>query len=439
VDDSLLPNTGFRDSLMMRDALFGLGLLLSTATQLRPGGFPVGPGEICLVLWLGLFVLRQAAQPGIAPNLAFNRVVAFWLILIVAESLGTFVGFTTELFHDTDAIIHDIIAYSLASVLACVAAVELADEDRRRRVTWMIAGFGSGLFVLQVVSAYGWIRIPSYSELEPWYFDRLRGWSKDPNQLGFVAASLVFLSVHLAETATKRWETLAAVPCALLAFAVGLLTNSDSFIAGMMIAIVVFVAMKSWSWLNTHKHSVNLRVASVGLALFSAPIFVAAALPLTPAAIEWVETRSQAVYSEDGQGDLRLDLWSEALEKGFNSGMIGLGPGPHLLIKAWKRPPPSKFEAHNTPLELFTQGGLLAVIVLFWLYASTFFAAFNAKLAGLAALLSGYVIFSMFHFVVRHPIFWFVIVLCLLEAAARNYVRSRPHVQTNDNDRIVRA
>jgi O-antigen ligase len=98
--------------------------------------------------------------------------------------------------------------------------------------------------------------------------------------------------------------------------------------------------------------------------------------------------------------------------------MLGLGPGPHLTEKAWKQSPPYKFEAHNTPLDLVVQGGLLALLAIGSLYASLLVATTRARLPALAALSSAFVVFSMFHFIIRHPIFWFGVVLCLLEAAA---------------------
>src|SRR5690606_14715403 len=119
----------------------------------------------------------------------------------------------------------------------------------------------------------------------------------------------------------------------------------------------------------------------------------------------------------DGQGDTRLHLWQEAIERGLYSGFIGLGPGPQLTSKSYKRPPPDKFEAHNTPLDLFSQGGLLAIGAFFWLCLSTFRDAWRARLPGMAALVCGFATFSMFHFVVRHPFFWFGVVICLLESA----------------------
>ena len=136
-------------------------------------------------------------------------------------------------------------------------------------------------------------------------------------------------------------------------------------------------------------------------------------------AIDRLQAKSDALYNEDGQGDLRFALWGEAYHKGMSAGLLGLGPGPHLTkTKAWKLPPPAKFESHNTPLELFVQGGLLAVLNLALLYASLLLATTRAGLPALAALSCAFVVFSMFHFIIRHPIFWLGVVLCFLEAAS---------------------
>jgi hypothetical protein len=400
---------------MILDSLLAFGLLLSTATQLRIGDTPFGPGEMCLAVWLGLYLYPKADGPAPTSNAALSRVVTFWLILIVAESVGTFVGFATELFFDTAHIIHDVIAYFFLCGLACIMALELANESRRRRVTWLIALFGAASLSLQVVHAYGLIGIPI--PVDPWFYDRLRGWSNDPNQLGFVAALLTVLSIHLAETATERvWMIVAAV-CAALAFLVGVLTKSDSFTLGILTEAAVFLAIKSSLWLATLKRGVTLRAGSVVLALLALPLLAVAALPFAPAALDRAEAKYEALYNEDSQGDLRFHLWAEAIEKGMNAAMLGLGPGPHLTKKVWKRSPPAKFEAHNTPLDLFVQGGLLALLALAWLYASLISATTRARLSALAALSCAFVVFSMFHFIIRHPIFWFGVVLCFLEAA----------------------
>lgn len=389
---------------------------MATATQLRFGDFPIGPGEICLVAWLCVSLCLLATRLGLTFNAGLTRLVAFWLALIVAESVGTIVGLATDLYFDTVSIIHDVIAYVLMIGVSCMAAIDLANERRRRRVTWLIVAFGSASFILQIANAYG--AIPLGAIVEPWFFHRLRGWSKDPNQLSFFAAVLILLSLHLAETATRRAEVWAALACAVVAFCVGALTRSDTYVVSVAAAALVFLAVRSWVWLGTSYDGPSLRAAAVSFALLAVPMLAIAALPLVPAIVERVEAHTAAIYDEDNQGDARLSLWKESIEKGLGAAMLGLGPGPHLTSKAYKRPPPNKFESHNTPLHLFTQGGLLAVLALAGLYASTFLITFRAKLSALTALSCAFVVFSMFHVVIRHPIYWFGVVLCFLEAAS---------------------
>lgn len=401
---------------MASDLLLALGLLLSTATQLRFGETPFGPGELCLAVWLVLVLCRQVGRQAIASNIALTRVITFWLVLIVAESVGTVVGFATELFFDTIHFIHDVIAYSFLFCIACTLAIELACPNRRRRVTWMIVLLGVASFTAQVVHAYGVVGLPL--PVEPWFYDRLRGWSHDPNQLGLVCALLTVISLHLADTAGRSLSIMAALVCAAIAMVVGVLTKSDSFTVGLLAASAVFLAIKSWLWLAMFKNGVALRAALVSLALLGLPIFTVGALPLIPAAIERVQARSEALYDEDSQGDLRFHLWAEAYDKGMEAAMLGLGPGPHLTKKSWKRAPPAKFEAHNTPLDLFVQGGLLALLDIGFLYAALLLATVRAGLPCLGALTCAFAVFSMFHFIIRHPIFWFGVVLCFLEAAS---------------------
>ena len=210
-----------------------------------------------------------------------------------------------------------------------------------------------------------------------------------------------------------------ATACAMLAFSVGVLTKSDSFNLGLLAAGAAFLLIKSSLWVATFKRGLTFRAAFVSLALLGLPVLAVGAIPLAPAAADLLQAKSDALYQENDQGDLRFHLWAEAIEKGMDAAMLGLGPGPHLTrTKSWKFSPPTKFEAHNTPLDLFAQGGLLAIFALGLLYASLLLATTKAKLPALAALSCAIVVFSMFHFIIRHPIFWFGVVLCLLEAAS---------------------
>ena len=111
--------------------------------------------------------------------------------------------------------------------------------------------------------------------------------------------------------------------------------------------------------------------------------------------------------------------------------MLGLGPGPHLEIPASivagrmgengpgniEHPEQSSapnFEAHNTFLDLLTQGGLIAVLSFVWILGVSAFTAHKTRLAGLTTLIFGVSLFCTTGLVVRHPLFWFAVALCLV-------------------------
>ena len=156
----------------MPDALLALGLLLSTATQLRPEGLPLGPGEICILLWLGLTLARHTGW-SLTASPATHPVLAFGLVLVVAESAGLMMGMAIEQFFDVPAIAHDIFAYTFLICATTMISIELMDDRRRTRVVWLLTYSGAVALLLQFGAAKGWINIPG---VDPWHFDQLRGW-----------------------------------------------------------------------------------------------------------------------------------------------------------------------------------------------------------------------------------------------------------------------
>jgi hypothetical protein len=400
----------------MNGTLLALGLAVTPSTQLRFGASPIGPGEMLLVTWLALAIARHMLCAAVIANRAFRRVAAFWLIMVVVLPIGMIEGFVLEPFQDYVGIAHDIFAYVLMIAVSCMMALDLGftGAAERRRVVWRIVGFGAVSMLLQIATAQGLISVPG---VDPWYYDRLTGWADDPNMLALFALILAVLAVYLAETARNISEVAAALALGAPPIVVGILSQSDSFTVALMMASAVFLALKSICWLQTVEMGPTLRGATVVLGLLSLPLSLAAAIPFWSAAVEHVEQSSDDMYAKDDQGKLRLSLWHEAIEKGMASGMIGFGPGPHLTQKSYKRPPPDKFEAHNVPLQLLTQGGFVAAATFVWLCACTMVDCWRARLPALAALIASLSAFSMFHFEIRHPIFWFGIVLCLLEAA----------------------
>ncbi len=421
---------------MIADTLLASGLLLSTASQLRLAGFAIGPAEICLVIWLVSMLGREAGRFGPPMTPALSRLLIFWALFTLAQSLGTLTGLAIGDVHDPDLFWHDVMAYPILAAVSCMSVVDPGAGPRLRRVAWLLAGPGTVFLALQLADGWGLIDIPL---IDPWYWNRLRGFSENPNQLALICTVLGFLSLHLAETAARLPARIAALACAILPIYVGRLTRSDSFALVLLTGGPIFVALKFRTWLLSFERGMTFRFAFAWIVILALPLILASVAPLGSSIAARAQGIAMGMSKDSGkdavrEAELRFGLWREAISRGLEAGMLGLGPGPHLEI------PPSivaarlgekepkyvehpalnsmpNYEAHNTLLDLFTQGGLVAVLSFLWIAATALLITYRARLDALTTLVCGVGVFSMFHLIVRHPIFWFVIALCLVAGA----------------------
>jgi hypothetical protein len=420
------------------DVLLTFGMLLSTASQLRPDGAPVGPGEICLAVWVLLMLFREVGRLGPALTAPLSRLLIFWLVFAVAQCVGTMTGFAMGDRHDSGLFMHDVLAYPLLAAVSCLSMVEPGASSRLQRVAWLLATLGAAWLALQVAFGWGWVDL---GDFDTWEWERFRGLSDNANQLALFCAVLGLLSLYLAEAARGIGERIAAVICLIVAIAVGRLTMSDAFLLVLVAAGPIFVAFKLRRWLMSLDRRMPLRSASAWILVLALPLVTAYVVPLGASAATELEDFIKGMTKGGGGRDteetarLRIHLWNGAMRRGIEAGMLGLGPGPHLeipsAIVAGRRDSTNdpkhvehpefgfvpNFEAHNTLLDLFIQGGLIAVLSLGWLVATAVVMTHRAELDGLTTLLCGLAMFSIFHLIVRHPIFWFAISLCLVAAA----------------------
>lgn len=424
---------------MVIDLLLASGLLLSTASQLRPTSLPLGPGEILILAWVFLATGRELARLGPPMTPPLTILLVFWAAFAVAQSLGTMTGYLIGDVHDRGLLLHNVMAYTLLTIVSCLIVVGPGAGPRLHRLTWMVVSLGAVFLLLQATHGYGVIDIPA---VDPWYWNtRFRGWSTNANQLALLCAVLTLLSLHLAEVATRTGERIGAIACCGVAIWVGRLTLSDSFALVLVCSVPIFVVLKLRTWVGEAKPS--FRPALAWLVILALPAAVMATVPL----VNMIKAEARDVAREMARGEeadtersasLRFTIWGAAIERGLESGLMGLGPAPHIAspfpvvlgsrsaeaLKYSDQPQPGflpNFEAHNTLLDLFTQSGLPGILSVVGLGAVLLAGTWAARLDGLTTLILGLAIFSVFHFIIRHPIFWFAVAVCLVAGDAARH------------------
>jgi hypothetical protein len=430
--------------LVIRDLLLALGLVLSPATQLRLPGVPLGPGEFCIVLWLLSGILIEIGRLGPPMTLVFARLLQFWAAFGASLVIGTMTAMVIGDQHDTGLFMHDVMAYMLLAPVSLLLVVEPGSALRLRRMTWFFVLIGAVVLALQAVHGWGLLE---FGELDPWYWDRLRGWSSNPNQLGLMCAIFVPAALHLAETAATSRTRLAAIVCLITGAIVGRMTKSDTFTLFMVAGALLYGGLKLLTALRLNGMRLSANSAAAWIFVFSLPFIVATATVASLLEGFDFDVVVRGLSKDNGAGtqheaSLRFEVWQQAVARGVESGLLGLGPGPHIDIPSsiitgrmgngLNRPKyidhPDvnglpNFEAHNTVLDLLTQGGLLAVVSFLVLVGSTLVATVRAKSDALTVMIFGLLIFGIFHLIIRSPLFWFAIGLCMVVALSSN---SRP-------------
>jgi len=414
----------------MMEFILALALVFTAATQFRLPGIPIGPGELGLVVWIVGFFLKTVVFGTQPVSRAVPALLSFWVAFALALSIGMMTAMATREAFDPELVVHDAIAYVLVAVLSCLCA---ATPMRLRRVSWFVLIGGAVSLSLQLANGFGIFRVPG---IDPWFWERFRGWSDNPNQLAILCLIIALTALYLAETATNLIGRLAAILLLIPSLVAGRLSQSDAFMLAMCTAVPVWIVVKLIVWLNDKRPGLSLRASFAQLMLMAAPALILCCAPLLLSNAQEVRGLVMGLAKNNGaqaaaEADLRITLWHQAIERGIESGMLGLGPGPHLHI------PPSivagrastgkqplnlahpdqngtmNYEAHNTVLDVFTQGGLLAVASFIWIMIRATSRAYRSRSAGLVALIMGAAIFLMTGNIVRQPIFWFAVVLCL--------------------------
>jgi hypothetical protein len=193
---------------------------------------------------------------------------------------------------------------------------------------------GAASLSLQYANGIGLFGVPG---IDPWFWERFRGWSSNPNQLAILCLIIVLVAFYLADAATSVGTRLAAMLLMIPPRIVGRMSRSDAFMLALAVALAVWFAVKLIVWLHDDRLGLSLRASFARLALLAAPVLLLCLAPLVVSRAEEIKGFAMGFAKHEGaeaadEANLRLTLWRQAIGRGIDSGMMGLGPGPHLQI-----------------------------------------------------------------------------------------------------------
>ena len=409
MSSSMQTGSGANTSIAVRGlpgaicTVLATALLLTTATQLRLAAAPVGIGEVLLAAWIVWQLIVVSTTP---PTLRGNDIsvylllfwLTFFLVMLVALAISYQRGYWDE-----NGAVHDSMALVFSAAFSVLLGTYLVDqrkiESLVRKLIWIGAIFMALLLMLAA-------RRGTFLGIDPWYAAiRFTGWAKNPNQIGLLLVSFPFLALWLRQQPRTRGKKGIAVATFVLVVA-GLLSQSDALYLGWAcggMIVIVFL----WADMLARR-GVSRRSAFLGT--IGIPGLMLAAI-LWFAAIIYVEIKDTliAMYELGGQGSVRLQIWSHGISAFLESPLFGHGPGAFAGV----RDSFVGFEAHNTFIDIATKAGLIGLVLYLSILIVLHIQLLRTNQYYLLAALASVTVFSVFHYVLRQPVYWTVVVICL--------------------------
>jgi O-antigen ligase len=342
----------------------GVALVLNSFTLVRGDGSG-GPFEILLLLSLiilGFFKLIERHKFNFLPLIAI-----IYLLVIMAP-----LTFLNSYFDQMGSSIRTLFALFFGAFAGFIIANTNLVEQK------YISLGGASVLIASFFAAM-------YLEIDFSNLQRLLFLSENPNQIALYSLGMLFLISWSIE------NKISLGIFNLFALGYGFFALSDTFFLAFFIIILFFlfgfiVRGKAFSLLMTFW---VLLIALAYVLIFPENVI-----------LEYIIKAWQ--NADEGGGRLTLAL--NGILAYLESPIFGHGAGAFSGVNI----PMMRYEAHNTFIDFLTMGGIPFILIV---YVPFFLAAKELLLDSkyfILGILIGLVIFSFFHFIGRHPIFWFV-------------------------------
>jgi O-antigen ligase len=394
---------------------FAAGLTLTSATQLRIPGMPLGPGEALLAGWLAATVLGLAWSRTVRRGPMLTLMGGFWAVGFVALLAG-FLPVSPRVYEPTSwSIVHDLTSFVFTASIIVGFAAAGAEFERVRRAALLVLT----LTVVPLCTLYLLaFSMPSLGPFDLWYGSRFVGWAANPNQLALAVLAAPFVALRLA--AAQRGGARAWAVClAVGSVVVGVASRSDALLASWAAGAGV-MAVLAWARLGLRGvHSIG--AAAVAYLLLPL-LIVGGVLSFGPELARGAEALVSEAYDDGGQGADRLRLWRHGVDAIRAAPVFGLGPGSH----SGDTGADGTSEAHNTLIDWGASTGLVGIAAYLAVLGWAVLAAWRRGRISLLSAVVAMVCFGMFHYVLRQPVYWFYIVAVAVLSGDAGTRESKP-------------
>ncbi|HET6403733.1 MAG TPA: glycosyltransferase [Candidatus Thermoplasmatota archaeon] len=378
----------------LSSAVFGVGLALTTFTALRLDPWAAGPGEIIMGAWIA-YRLREAwTRHGLSVRTPAIVVMGFWALAFLLLGIGWAQGLLSGTWDRSGlrTLLGLVVAAGATSLF--MTQPDLRDRSRIAAQAFLIAT------VVPLAILFALQRSQGLVGFGPGTGVRFMGLSQNPNQVALALLPIPYLALLLFREG--GWRQLGWSVAGAAAVVVGIGVASEALLVSWSLSAAVGgIVLVLRLGRKAPARSLPRRAANAiaGVAIVAG---IVAALLLAPRVLA-------DLNAVDRQVSIRLELWHNGADAVLSSYLVGHGPGAYSGLNG----PLQGYEAHNAVIDWATNAGLVGglLLVAFFIWAAREAWRGGSLAMGLMAL--ALVAFAQFHFILRHPAFWTMLLLPL--------------------------
>ncbi|MEH7254169.1 O-antigen ligase family protein [Neobacillus niacini] len=325
----------------MQNILIFIMILFFGFTSLRFGMY--GIGEVILLLFC---IVQIVGQQNILVSLQKHIFSVFWIMYISVITFGYAVNSFLEISRQT--VSFDYKAY-IVILFLCFTFESLFKRSSFTDLYSLLRFiYFGGLFVIGILySLYvQGMRYLFGLNLSYAGADIFSPFANDYHQFAYFVAPLPFVGLYLLTNEKGIRNKICAILGIVLSINIGLATTSSTLVSAWIISALLFCFLKVGQFLNRQNNSISINIAVFCLFLLIAFFNY-----------EKVTFLINDFFEADTNGENRLLIWRSAIEAWLHSPIFGLGPGSYSGTHVF-----GGFEAHNTFLQILTQGGIVGGI-----------------------------------------------------------------------------
>jgi hypothetical protein len=366
--------------LVSLEALSGMSLALVLQTSYRnESGLGVGEVGILLFLVSGLASVGLASRTAGMQGLQSILPRMFTAFVLGCLLPGTYANVTLGIsrLENPSWYWRDFTAYGLTAAFLLVASSV--------RLNLVMAG----RFLLVTLAALICLQYAAGGP-EAWFGNRFTAGASNPNQLAlYIVCGFVLLAAYFPA------GTAALALGMVLGFA-GFKSHSDALLAFTAVAVLAYLLAVL----------VPRQQLVLALPMAILPLFLLMGTSWGQPILD----RLEDAWLNADEGHLRTTLYRHGLMAWWHTPrtvLFGNGAGSF----SGEFGPFGRFEAHCTPIDMLTIGGVIGLLIVYWLPVRAVVSAYQSSRPLLFACTVGFLAFTCFHYVGRHPVFWFTMLV----------------------------